>query len=152
MKTTWYLVANGSSARLLELDSENRKLRERARMESFRSRRPRHTLTRDRPGLYRHGSGPQGAFGDSDDPKRREAEAFMRTVASQFGRQLATQDCDRLIVAAPAGLCEVLHDHLPPVPRERVAALLHKDYVRMSEKELYHKIRSALLPARANIQ
>ncbi len=140
---TCYVVANGSTARILRLDAKGRRLRELERFEHPETRASGKELGRDRPGLFRHGSARPGAFTEPGDRKRRKATEFARRLSDELTDFLVRHEDVRIVLVAPPGMCSLIRQHLPVALQSRLAGELKKDYTHATESELLPLLRRA---------
>ncbi|MBI5093655.1 MAG: host attachment protein [Candidatus Hydrogenedentes bacterium] len=134
MPATWYLIANGSTARLFTMERGEGRLTLVREFDHPESRLSRKELKRDRPGLFCQRGGRPGTFVGATDAKRHESEVFARQLAEELALELLPHTLDRLVLVAPAGFSAILSGLLPPVLRKRIAKVIRKDYTKSPEK------------------
>jgi len=101
MATTWILVAESSSARILKTDSRIGPLQEHERLEHPAGRVPERELMSDHPGRSFDSAG-QGrhAMENTVGPKQQELLGFVEQVADYLDRAFTRGEFNQLIIIA----------------------------------------------------
>lgn len=136
MNATWYLVANGSTARILRSQKGQHGLELVKCIEHPESRCPRKELLRDRPGVYRQKGSRPGSFSGSTDPKKHETEEFARQLADELISGALMKAFDRLVLVAPVPLISIVQERLTPSVRASIVHTICKDYTKVRESDL----------------
>lgn len=148
MRVTWYLVANASTARILETAKGPKPLTERKVLNHPEARSARKDLKRDRPGMFRQKGARPGAFVEQADARKHELEVFARELASELALGAVLHAYERLVIVAPAPLCALLREFLSPAVQARIVHVVQRDYTKFPDDEVYRLLgRSMLLPA-----
>jgi len=138
----WVLVANASEATLYETKSLYKGPLTILKQLSYKeSRQKGEDLISDRFGNYHEKNSPGSAF-ERTDPKKIEREKFAISLAEVLKKGHAQHHYEQLIIVAGAHFYGLLKQHLP-----KISNLIHlnKEYIGLSEKELFSKL-TTLLP------
>jgi protein required for attachment to host cells len=134
---TWYLVADGSRARVVTCLSTESNYEVVASYESAEAHLPDRELTSDRPG---HGqeSATTGrhALEPRHDPHRARKEAFIRQVATHLKDANTRAAFDALVLYADPRSLAVLRDSLDDATRAKVKRSVAKDLTKIPLAEL----------------
>jgi protein required for attachment to host cells len=135
--TTWVLIADAMSAKILVNRGRGTGL---ALLEdgSFAGvNLPARELAADRPGRTFDSAGHgRHAMEPPTDPKEVEKERFIRAIAGFLGQAAGRRAFDRLVVAAPPAALGLLRAALPDAAAALVAAEVGKDLTNVPEHEL----------------
>jgi protein required for attachment to host cells len=134
---TWYVVADGGRARILQKrDAEDMfdMIRE---MVSADLHRRTHDLGSERPGrTHESANSAHHAVEPRQDLHRAEKRSFVHDIAEALNEAGAGDEFDRLILVAPAHALHTLHDGLDTATKAKVAAQLQKDLTHVPAAEL----------------
>jgi protein required for attachment to host cells len=132
---TWYVVADGGRARILQKrDAEDMFDMIREMVSADLHHRTR-DLGSERPGRTRESaSSAHHAVEPRQDLHRAEKHNFVHELAEALNA--AGGEFDRLILVAPAHALRTLHDGLDAATKPKVAAQLQKDLTNVPAAEL----------------
>ena len=133
----WILIADAAHARVLETKGHGKPLirvpdfemhAELPRSHDLGSERP--TRTHESMGTTRHAVEPR------TDPHRELKRAFAVHVAERLEAAVAAKSFDRLVIAAPPAMLGDLRHALHTQVRDKVAAEVPKDLVKIADQDL----------------
>jgi protein required for attachment to host cells len=145
MKATWILIANASTARCFEKQTDGalRLLDEFAHPDS---RKPGATLGSDRPGHIEgegHGLG-SASYQPRVDPKSWEHEKFAKELAAYLNSGVAAHRCERVFVIASNPFLGQVKAHLDAQSGKRLAGGVAADLTAYDGRELKARVDEAL--------
>ncbi len=135
---TWFVVADGASARILTRGAEGKGFVIVERRESAEARRPTRELVSDRPGRG-HESATTGrhAMEAPNDPQRLKKLEFARELAREINRASAESRFDDLVLVAPARTLGEIKRVLDGTARAKLSAALTKDLTKVPPDHLH---------------
>lgn len=136
MSTTWILVSNASSGKILKNTGPNKGLEIVKAFEHPQSREKNADLVSDRPGHNPGAGNGHGSFVPATSPKEHEAEVFALELARELDSGRVANQFVRLVLVAPPAFLGQLNRRLNDAVKGLVSASLEKDYTRASDKEL----------------
>ena len=136
MSTTWILVTNASSGRILRNTGPNKGLEMVKEFDHPQSREKNSDLVTDRPGHNQgHGNG-HGSYVPATTPKEHEADIFALELARELETGRVAKEYERLVLVAPPAFLGQLNQRLNAPVKALVSDKLEKDYTRATNKEL----------------
>lgn len=136
---TWILVADASRGRILRQRRDGAAL-ERVFESDFEN--PERFEDSSRRSHQRR-TGPYAAA--RRDRSQRHAHAdFARELAGTLDHATHASELDHIVLVAPPALLGEIRTRMSTPARERVCAELHKDYVRMTDRELSRRLGDVL--------
>ncbi len=145
----WVLVCDGRKALLLQNAGDRVFPKLETRKAYEHADRPTHELGTDVPGRTVSGSPGRRSAIEPKDLQSLAEEAFLRHVAADLDRLVATGQIKDLIVAAPARALGMIRQALSAPVRTTVRAEIDKDYVRMPIYEIERHLSDALSERKA---
>ena len=147
-ETVWALVANAAGARILLLDSAQRRLELLREEEHPKGRRRSQELGTDQLGrtFDSAGQGGRHAMEPDTDPKRAERGKFVRHLAQEVAGAIAAGRLDGFYLVAEPRLLGELRGALPEQAAERVRGEIHKDLANLTLPQLTDRLTRALWP------
>ncbi len=136
MSTTWILVSNATSAKLIRNTGPNKGLELVREFAHPQSRGKNADLVTDRPGRNPGSGNGHGSFIPATTPKEHEAEVFALELARELDAGRVGNQYSRLILAASPAFMGQLNSHLPETVKGLIDARIEKDYTRATDKEL----------------
>lgn len=135
--TTWILIADGATARVVSDGGEGRSLVPVDDLRLAGNNLPDRDLAADRPGraFDRAGTG-RHAMEPRTVPHRIEHERFAREIVAALEQARQQNRFDHLILVAPPRMMGDLRSLLPPVIAEAVSGELTKDLTKISIHDL----------------
>lgn len=144
MSTTWILVSNASSGRILRNTGPNKGLEMVREFEHPQSREKNADLVTDRPGHNQgHGNG-HGSYVPATTPKEHEADVFALELARELEAGRVGKEYDRLVLVAPPAFMGQLNQRMNDPVKALVSDKLEKDYTRATNKELAEHLSSCV--------
>jgi protein required for attachment to host cells len=145
-ETTWFVVADGSRARILAPIQGKPDYRVVASYESQEAKLPSRELVSTPPGRAQESANPaQHAIEPRQDPHVARKAAFAREIADHLKVAGDRGDYDRLVLYADPRSLAVLREALDPVTRRRVKAEIPKDLTKVPVPELSRHFAADLL-------
>ncbi len=143
----WLVVANASSARVLE-ESAPGAYTHVADLVHPQSRQKGSELSSDRPGhvpgVSAHGTG-SSAFDSRTDPREREHDRFARELADTLNSGIASGRCAGLILVASAPFLGHIKQHLSDHATKALLRSVTADYTSLNERELAQRLAGGQL-------
>lgn len=144
MSTTWILVSNASSGKILRNTGPNKGLEIVREFDHPQSREKNSDLVTDRPGHNQgHGNG-HGSYVPATTPKEHEADIFALELARELEAGRVGREYDRLVLVAPPAFLGQLNQRLNDTVKSLVSDKLEKDYTRSTSKELAEHLSSCV--------
>jgi protein required for attachment to host cells len=134
---TWFLIADGSRARVVEKLGRRRGFRDIDDMSLSIDLPPSRDMLTDRPGRG-HASYGRGRYvkENTADPHRELKRTFAKTIAMALNAKLAAGGVERLIVVAPPTFMGDLRAALPRGVRTRISGEITEDLTKLPKHEL----------------
>jgi protein required for attachment to host cells len=135
---TWFVVADGASARILTRDADGGKFAVVEERDSPEARLRTRELVSDRPGRS-HESGTTGrhAMEAPSDPQRLKKQEFARELARAINLACAEGRFDDLVLVAPARTLGEIKRELDGTARAKLSAALTKDLTKVPLDHLH---------------
>jgi protein required for attachment to host cells len=146
MDKIWVLVANGSEARLFEMDDHTKDLSLLDAIDHPESRKKGSELSSDRSGHYQgeRTGATHGAFNEPIDPKSYEIERFAMDLAGLLEEGRAGSRYKEVVVVASPHFHGLLNKHLNKQVEKMVSHHIEKDYTHVTEQEMLETLRPYL--------
>lgn len=144
MSTTWILVSNASSGKILKNTGPNKGLEIVKEFEHPQSRGKNADLVSDRPGHNPGAGNGHGSFVPATSPKEHEADVFALELARELDSGRVANQFARLVLVAPPAFLGQLNRRLNDAVKGLVSDSLEKDYTRASDKELAQHLASCV--------
>ncbi len=143
--TTWILIADGATARVISFDDKEHALGSVDDILLEGNRLPDHDLVADRPGraFDRVGGGRHG-MEPRTDPQRIEHQRFAREIIAALELARQKNRYDRLILVAPPKMMGDLRGMLPPAVAETVSGEVTKDLTKIPIHDLPAHLETVL--------
>ena len=144
---TWFLIADGARARILENDGPGRGLIANDRLVFDGDHAATHDIVSDREGRSYSSHGPgRSAIDARTDPHRELKRSFAHHLADVLAHELEQNSYDRLIIiAAPVTLGD-LRAALSQKVVARVSAEVAKDLTKLPNDEVSRHLENVLTP------
>ena len=127
-----FVLADHEHARFVR-PAENGALHTQWQLDSAKAHQASHDLGTDKPGRMADSApGRRHSFEPRTDPHELEGRKFARLVADE----LATLDCDALVLVAPAAALSEIEAALAPDMAKRVVGRLQKDLLGVPDAAL----------------
>ena len=135
---TWFVVADGASARILTRDAASGNFVVVEERDSPEARLRTRELVSDRPGRS-HESGMTGrhAMEAPSDPQRLKKEEFARELARAINRACGEGRFDDLVLVAPARTLGEIKRELDRTALAKLSASLTKDLTKVPADHLH---------------
>lgn len=134
---TWYVVADGGRARILQKRDEQEAFDTQREFVSADIHRHTHELGAERPGrVHESANSAHHAVEPRVDLHRAEKQNFVDEVATALNEANAQDAFDRLILVAPAHALGELNHALDAATKRKVAAQLQKDLTNVPNADL----------------
>ena len=134
---TWYVVADGGRARILQKRDEQEAFDTQREFVSADIHRHTHELGAERPGrVHESTNSAHHAAEPRVDLHRVEKQNFVDEVATALNEANAQDAFDRLILVAPAHALGELNHALDAATKRKVAAQLQKDLTNVPNADL----------------
>ena len=143
---TWYVVADGGRARIVQ-----KRARQGDRPEAFDTlqelvsadlHRATHDLGSERPGRTRESAtSGRHAVQPRQDLHRAEKQNFVHEVAALLSDASQRDEFDTLVLVAPAHVLSDLSQALDEPTRHKITAQLHKDLTKVPNADLAKHFR-----------
>jgi protein required for attachment to host cells len=142
---TWFLVADGARARIVETTGSNKEVRMVDLGQLEAESRPSRELGSDRPGRVSESVGQQRhAIEPRKDPHRGLETLFAHQLVDILDERLASKSFDRLVLVAPPVMLGDLRKALSEALRAVVAAEVAKDLTKVATNELMRHLERDL--------
>lgn len=143
--TTWILIADGATARVVSDGGEGRSLVSVDDIRLNGNNQPDRDLAADRPGraFDRAGTGRHG-MEPRTDPHRVEHERFAREIVATLELARQKNRFDHLVMVAPPKMMSDLRSLLPPAVAETLSGELTKDLTKISIHDLPAHLETVL--------
>lgn len=149
MENTWVLVANGSEARIFNLEKRTEGLKLVSEHLHPASRMKGEKLASDRPGIYKddsHSMSTGSSYDEPTPPKEYEIDRFAHELASELNSGRNTNHYAKLAVVAPPAFLGLLNKHMNDHVKKLVALQIDKDYTKSNERDLMGQLEPHLFP------
>jgi protein required for attachment to host cells len=122
--TTWYVVADGSKARVLVGEGEHV--------------RTIHSFDADGHGDVDESAsaGPHQLKAPHTDPKQQSKTGFATVVAAYLNRAVRAGDVDAIVLVAPAYMLHDIREDLDKVAASAVTKSMSKDFTNTPDRDL----------------
>lgn len=144
MSTTWILVSNASTGKLLRNAGPNKGIELVREFFHPQSREKNGDLVSDRPGRNPGAGNGHGSFVPATLPKEHEADVFAIELARELEAGRVGNQYSRLVIVAPPAFMGQLNQHLNHAVKGLVSDTLEKDYTRATDKELGQHLASCV--------
>jgi protein required for attachment to host cells len=144
MSTTWILVSNASTGKLLRNAGPNKGIELVREFFHPQSREKNGDLVSDRPGRNPGAGNGHGSFVPATLPKEHEADVFAIELARELEAGRVGNQYSRLVIVAPPAFMGQLNQHLNHAVKGLVSDTLEKDYTRAPDKELGQHLASCV--------
>lgn len=150
MQNSWVLVANGSQARLFNLDGPKKSITLIKEYAHPESRMKTDKLSSDRSGHYMSGGslggsgGSQGygSFQEATDPKTYELERFAMELTKTLDEGRAANKFDKVVLVASPHFLGLLKQNMSEQLGKAVSHTIQKDYTAVNERDMLDQLRS----------
>jgi protein required for attachment to host cells len=139
----WVVVADHAQARIYE-GSAGMALRELTRLDNAQAHQRAQDLGSDRPGRRIDSFGHRHALGGEEDPKRRAAADFAKSLADHLAAARRTEGFDALTLVMPPHFLGLLRKSLSADCARRVERVVRKDLMHCSPAQLRTELDAAL--------
>jgi protein required for attachment to host cells len=138
---TWFLIADGSRARVVENLGRRRGFRDIEDMSLSIDLPPSRDVLTDRPGRG-HASYGRGRYAkeNTGDPHRELKRAFAKMIGLALNAKLAAGGVERLIVVAPPTFMGDLRAALPKGVRTKVSGEVTEDLTNLPKQRLHRHL------------
>jgi protein required for attachment to host cells len=134
---TWFVIADGGRARIVEPREERSLFRTLREIESVDIHHRSHDIGSDRPGRAQESATTGGhAVEPREDIHKAAKQDFARQVADILNTGAARDEFDRLVLVAPAMILNEIRSHLDATTAPRVTAELQRDLTKVPDAEL----------------
>jgi protein required for attachment to host cells len=145
---TWYLIADGGRARVVERRQEGRGWETILAMDATDRLAPTHALDRDRPGRAGESMSPaRHAIEPRVDAHQERKHAFITAVIAAVAEKAGKRRCDGLVLVAPDRILHELRTGLGEELKRKVTDEIERDLTKVSDNDLdAHLARANRLP------
>jgi protein required for attachment to host cells len=144
---TWFLVADGSRARILMTAGRKAPIETVEVFESWEAHLLPHELGRDRPGRSFESSAPtRHGMEPPTDPQLVAKQKFIRRVADTLNRAALEKRFGALYLIAEPRTLGMLRPELHDLTRAAVREEVDKDWISLPEQKLEEHLRELLRP------
>jgi len=142
---TWYLIADGTRARVMARTGRNGSMRVALDHEFIAANIPDHDLGTDRPGRSRTGPGSVGhAYAATADWRAEEKNKFARELAALVEKGYRDKDFNELVLVASPQVLGALRHALKGDVAAAAVAEVAKDLTHLSVHDLPGHIEGAM--------
>ena len=136
MKSTLILVADSAHARIFTVESASSPLEEIEVLVHTECRLHDREITSDLPGKIKDEGHVGHAFEQPTDPKKHQAEIFVRDITKYLEELYDTNKFEQLLIIAEPSVLGLLHHQLPQKIREAVCFELDKNITTHDIKDI----------------
>lgn len=146
MQNSWVLVANGSQARIFNLDEPKKNISLVKEFSHPESRMKNDKLSSDRQGHYMSG-GTQGStqgsgsFQEATDPKTYELERFAMELTKSLDEGRAANKFEKVVLVASPHFLGLLKQSMSDQLGKAVSHTIQKDYTAINERDMLDQLR-----------
>ncbi|RUT35103.1 host attachment protein [Arsenicitalea aurantiaca] len=134
---TWFLIADGAQARVLENTGPGKGLRQVGGLDFGIEPLQGRDIVTDRPGRRADtGPGQRSAMEPRTDPVEQRETAFVKSMADMIEQKRAEGAFDRLVIAAAPTALGVIRPHLSDGVRKTLLAEVPKDLTNIPTDKL----------------
>ena len=146
MENIWVLVANGSEARLFEMDAHANNISLLDTIDHPESRKKGSELSSDRPGHFQgeNTGATHGAFNEPVDPKSYELERFAMQLSALLEEGRLKNRYKEVVLVASPHFHGQLNKHLHKQVKKMVSHHIEKDYTQVAEGKMLETLRPYL--------
>jgi protein required for attachment to host cells len=147
MQNSWVLVANGSQARIFNLDEPKKNISLVKEFSHPESRMKTDKLSSDRQGHYMSG-GTQGStqgsgsFQEATDPKTYELERFAMELTKTLDEGRAANKFEKVVLVASPHFLGLLKQSMSDQLGKAVSHTIQKDYTAINERDMLDQLRT----------
>lgn len=143
MQNSWVLVANGSQARIFNLDGPQKSITLVKEFTHPESRMKTDKLSSDRQGHYMSGATQgSGSFQEATDPKTYELERFAMELAKSLDDGRAANKFDKVVLVASPHFLGLIKQNLSEQMSKAVSHTIQKDYTAVNERDMLNQLKS----------
>ena len=145
MQNSWVLVANGSQARLFDMDEKKKQLTLIKEFAHPESRMKTEQLSSDRSGHYMSG-GTQGSgsFNEATDPKSYEMERFAMELAKSLDEGRASNKFGSTVLVASPHFLGLIKQNMSDQLGKTVSHTIQKDYTAINDRDMLAQLKAHL--------
>lgn len=140
----WLLVANSSRFRIVESGSEQGDSRVLLDTQSDGTRAREREFGTDRPGRIQWRQSPKrGAMESRREFVDEEVKEFLKNASRDLVKLDQANDCDSLVIVAPARVARLLKEHMLKPFGNRILDTINKDFTALEGADLIAHIVNA---------
>lgn len=145
MQNSWVLVANGSQARLFDMDGPRKSMTLVKEYAHPESRMKNEQLSSDRSGHFMSG-GTQGSgsFNEAIDPKSYEIERFAMELTKSLDEGRAANKFGKVVLVASPHFLGLLKQTMSEQLGKTVSHTIQKDYTAVTDRDMLEQIKTHL--------
>lgn len=142
MQNSWVLVANGSQARLFNLDGPKKSFTLIKEFEHPESRMKTDKLSSDRSGHFMNSSTQgSGSFQEPTDPKTYELERFALELTKTLDEGRAANKFEKVVLVASPHFLGLLKQNMSDQLSKAVSHTIQKDYTAVNDRDMLDQIK-----------
>jgi len=142
MQNSWVLVANGSQARLFNLDQAKKNITLLKEFEHPESRMKTDKLSSDRSGNFGGSNIGSGSFNEATDPKSYEHERFAMELAKTLDEGRAANKFEKVVLVASPHFLGLLKQNMSDQLGKTVSHTIQKDYTAIHDRDMLGQIKA----------
>lgn len=142
MQNSWVLVANGSQARLFNLDGPKKSITLIKEFAHPESRMKTDQLSSDRSGNFGGANIGSGSFNEPTDPKSYEMERFAMELVKSLDEGRASNKFDRVVLVASPHFLGLLKQNMNDQLSKAVSHTIQKDYTAVNDRDMLDQLKT----------
>ncbi len=140
MQNSWVLVANGSQARIFNLDGPQKSITLVKEFTHPESRMKTDKLSSDRLGNYGSSSVGNSSYTEPTDPKSYEFERFAMELAKVLDEGRSANKFDKVVLVASPHFLGLIKQNLSEQLSKAVSHTIQKDYTAVNERDMLKQL------------
>jgi protein required for attachment to host cells len=143
MQNSWVLVANGSQARLYDMDGAKKSITLIKEFNHPESRMKTEQLSSDRSGRYMNSSTQgSGAFNEPTDPKSYEMERFALELTKSLDEGRAANKFGKVVLVASPHFLGLLKQNMSDQLGKAISHTIQKDYTAVTDRDMLEQLKA----------
>jgi protein required for attachment to host cells len=142
MQNSWVLVANGSQARIFNMDGAKKNITLIKEFNHPESRMKTDQLSSDRSGNFNGSNIGSGSYTEATDPKSYEMERFALELAKSLEEGRATNKFGKVVLVASPHFLGLLKQNMGEQLGKAVSHTVQKDYTAINERDMLEQLKT----------
>ncbi|HEY0720166.1 MAG TPA: host attachment protein [Gammaproteobacteria bacterium] len=143
MQNSWVLVANGSQARIFNLDEPKKSITLIKEFTHPESRMKTDKLSSDRSGHFMSsGTQGSGSFNEAIDPKSYEFERFAMELAKALDEGRAANKFGKVVLVASPHFLGLIKQNMSEQLSKAISHTIQKDYTAVTERDMLEQLKA----------